>query len=283
MGFLGWIDRINIYCYNVIGSLENQLVFWGGKTEKAEGPQTPKSDAILRFPGGATATVWRLVMSTRLKVYLYNLSYAILFGLLVVAAGFAATRKGMWFIAFSIFACFDIAFQLFLMKTAFMREAKLAQRWMRVMGRTYEEYPRTPEEKDMLLGWTADLLAKQAISTSNGFRERDAQSAAFQNTKNSGLGSYVRTKTPEDLPKLRKAWREAIASAELQYLRSESVAGVLHRSYLELWDLFRDMKMLPVDQTTGRVYTDPDKFRKSSTDGRAPSDGVEGLTPETAS
>ncbi len=130
-------------------------------------------------------------------------------------------------------------------------EAKLTMRWCRLKLGGSNAFPRTKEEREDYKVTAERILRNEANNVTHWFGIRDqAREALDVHLKNRAEGAWtIRLKRTREFQRL--------------YTSHNAGADSLWKGYLKLWDLFRDMGVLPLNRHTNQPWLDPKAFREN--------------------
>lgn len=131
-------------------------------------------------------------------------------------------------------------------------EAKLTLRWWRLKLGPSVEFPRTKEETEDYKAEAARRLRSEADGAARLFAIRDqAKESLGTHIKNCTEGSWtLRLKRTRELQRL--------------YNSHNASASSFWNHFLKLWDLFRDMEVLPLNPRTNQPWLDPKAFYENN-------------------
>ncbi len=113
--------------------------------------------------------------------------------------------------------------------------------------------------------WAKNQLTGQALEASIWAEKRDAWKGNVDGFVLTPLDAMAHNL--ETLEKALKTREEELSSLEQirrKYLYTAKHASREFRRYTRMWDLFKHLKMLPVNPSTKAPYDDPDIFRKAA-------------------
>ena len=211
-------------------------------------------------------------MARQLRFFWYGC--ILILGTFVVVLGSIPIPHGFWEDITLAYSCIAVIVGFLLIVFSIDKAGQMLRFWYYCNVKS-KHFPQTKEEARALRGWAYDKLRRWALGASSQSSHRDNARKLLNEFKYSAISPIDDPNALEKVRDTKNQELKTLRELQAEYEKKLYFADWDFKRFHKIWDLFKELDMIPIDPNTAVPFADPEIFRKSVSEDKAEDKGAE--------